>query len=216
VMVLVSGSTRTVGQLDASWPNHLGILLTPKNRNSVANVVSMGLRWAVDNGAFKGFDPVGFRRLVRKCEGQPRLLWVACPDVVGDARATLRRFAEWEPELRLAGVPVAFVLQDGAEDRSLPAAECYFVGGTTRFKLSEAAGSLMAEGKRRGSWVHMGRVNSRRRLMTALEAGCDSVDGSSLSMYGDKYIHKFCAWCRQLEASRREQPVLSFGDRGSQ
>ena len=34
----------------------------------------------------------------------------------------------------------------------------------------------------------------------ARDIGCDSVDGSSASMFGDRYIHKFCSWLSQLDA----------------
>ncbi len=199
VRILVSGSTRTVASLAATWPDHLRHPGTPKNRNSSGSLLATGLSWAVDNGAYAGFDAEGFRKLVRRVAGKPRLLWVVCPDVVADARATLEQWRQWEPELRTAGVPVAFVLQDGQENEQLPDADAYFIGGSTRFKLSESAAALGSEAKRRGAWLHMGRCNTLRRLRTAFDTGCDSVDGSSMSMYGDKYIHKFCAWLRQLE-----------------
>lgn len=207
-MVLVSGSTKTVGRLASSWPGRLGVLLSPSCRNSISSVLATNLLWGADNGAFSGFDPVAFRRMLRRIAGKPRLLWVTCPDVVADARATVALFREWEPELREARMPVAFVLQDGQEDMELPPADCYFVGGSTKFKLSESAGDLAAEGNRRGAWLHMGRVNSRRRLETALSMGCDSIDGSSMSMFGDTHILKFLLWTRWLEARKAEQPTL--------
>lgn len=203
-MLLVSGSTKSVGRLAASHPDTLGHLITPANRNGVASLLCTGLRWAADNGAFAGFDPKGFRRMLRRVAGHPRLLWVVCPDAVGDAKGTLALWRQWEPEVRAAGVPVAFVLQDGQELLEMPAADCYFIGGSTEFKLSHAAADLAAEGKRRGAWVHMGRVNSRRRMEYAYRVGCDSVDGSSASMFGDKYIHKYLQWIRQIG----EQGVL--------
>ncbi len=42
------------------------------------------------------------------------LLWIAVPDVVGDADATLERFREWHMWLCHLG-RLAYVLQDGAE-----------------------------------------------------------------------------------------------------
>lgn len=202
-MLLVSGSTRTVRDLAETRPERLGHLLTPRNRNSVASLVRTGLPWAVDNGAFSGFDADAFRSLVRRAAGQPRLLWVVCPDVVADARATLDLFDQWQPELSGMGLPVAFVLQDGQEDLSLPADfDCLFIGGTTEFKLSEAAADLVTEAKGRGAWVHMGRVNSLKRMRHAQAIGCDSIDGSSASMFGDKYIHRYLIWLAQLDRER--------------
>ncbi len=206
--ILVSGSTKTVAALAPRWPDHLGILLTPGNWNTVESVVATGLPWGIDNGAYSGFDPDAFRRLVSRAAGQPRLLWVACPDVVGDARGTADLFAQWGPELHAFSLPVAFVLQDGQESLPLPCAEAYFVGGTTAWKLSQAAGDVAAEGKRRGALLHVGRVNSLRRLQTALSIGADSVDGSGYSRFAavarlkgrtDMLLERHLAYLVELE-----------------
>lgn len=206
MMLLVSGSTVTVARLARSWPHHLGHLLTPKNRNT-ASVLQTGLRWGLDNGAYRGFDPVLFsRRLAWAARHPQRCLWVVCPDVVADARATLERFKIWQEAIRQTGLPLAFVGQDGAEDLDIPWENfaCWFIGGSTRWKLSQASADLALEAKRRGQWLHMGRVNSLRRLQAAFDMGCDSTDGSSHSMFGDKYIYRDLAWLLRLH----DQPVL--------
>jgi hypothetical protein len=177
----------------------MGFLMTPANHNCVATIDQMGLPLAADNGAFSGFDPVAFRAMLGKVKESPLLAWVACPDVVADAKTTISLYRQWEPELRLAGVPVAFVLQDGQEDEELPAADCYFIGGSTRFKLSKATRDLVWAGKERGSQVHMGRVNTRRRLEIAYTWGCDSVDGSAASRWGDRRLREFLKWLREIE-----------------
>jgi hypothetical protein len=79
---------------------------------------------------------------------------------------------------------------------------CWFIGGSTEWKLSEASRQLALEARRRGKHLHMGRVNSLRRMRIARTFGCHSIDGSSLSMFGDKYIHRFCDWALRLEAER--------------
>lgn len=198
-MLLVSGSTRSVGRLAGEWPGHLGHLVTPKNRSGIGSLLATGLKWAVDNGAFSGFDPMAFRRLLGRVAGQPRLLWIVCPDCVGDAAETLKLFDHWQPEVSEAG-PVAFVGQDGQEDLDLPweRFNCLFIGGTTEWKLSKTAQDLAAEAKLRGKWVHLGRVNSRRRLRYAWSIQADSTDGSSASMFGDKYIHKYLGWQAEM------------------
>jgi hypothetical protein len=224
-MLLVSGSTRSVGALADGWPDHLGHLVTPKNRNSIESLLSTGLSWAVDNGAFSGFDPESFRRLLGRVRGRPRLLWVACPDVVGDCHGTLASFEQWQGEVAEAG-PVAFVAQNGQERLSLPwdRFDCLFIGGSkecagcrfvrpkesrddhcphcgrelTEWKLSNAAWDLGQEAKRRRKWLHLGRVNSRRRLRYAWSMNADSTDGSSASMFGDKYIHKYLKWQAEM------------------
>lgn len=101
---------------------------------------------------------------------------------------------------------MAFVGQDGIEDLEVPWDQfaAWFVGGSARWKLSSSSADLIAEAKRLGKWVHVGRVNSLRRLQACYDMGADSVDGSSMSMYGDKYIHQFCAWVERLHG----QPTL--------
>jgi hypothetical protein len=203
VRLLVNGGTATVRRLAGRYPDLLGHLLSPGCGNSVATTLSTGLPVAADNGAYSGFDPDAFRRLLRRVAGRPRLLWVVCPDRVGDARATLALFRAWEDEVRAAG-PIAFVLQDGQEDLPLPDADCYFVGGSTRWKLGRSAAWLVLAARAMGKPVHMGRVNSLRRVEAAYRLGCASVDGTSMSRWGDAHLTKFCAWLRRLQA----QPAL--------
>jgi hypothetical protein len=181
--LLVNGGTATVRRLAGRYPDLLGHLLAPGG-GSVDGAFSTGLPVAADNAAYSGFDPDAFRRLLRRVAGRPRLLWVVCPDRVGDARATHALFRKWEEEVRTAG-PVAFVLQDGQEDLPLPDADCYFVGGSTRWKLGR-------------------RVNSLRRIEAAYRLGCGSVDGTGMSRWGDAHLAKFCARLRRLQ----RQPVL--------
>src|SRR5580692_289284 len=112
---LVSGSTRSVRALAERWPDSLGHLLTPANHNSPVASSATGLCWAADNGAYSGLDEARFRRMLARIVGLPRCLFVVCPDVVADARATLSSWYEWSDEVAAAGQPVAFVGQDGAE-----------------------------------------------------------------------------------------------------
>jgi hypothetical protein len=86
----------------------------------------------------------------------------------------------------------AFVIQNGATPDEVPfdQAEAIFIGGSTEWKLSEAAREIVVEAKHRGLWVHMGRVNSVRRLQIASEWGCDSVDGTYLAFAPDTNAHK--------------------------
>jgi len=155
--LLVSGATDTLRRhLDSP---HLGVLLTPAAGNSVSSILATGLPWAADNAAFTGFDPGAFCGMIAKLAGHPRCLFVACPDVVGDAEATLQLFAIWQPVLAALGLPVALVGQDGAERLDLPW-ECFqalFLGGSTDWKLGPGAALLTQEAKRRGYPVHMGR-----------------------------------------------------------
>jgi hypothetical protein len=208
VTILVSGATAT--HLRYASTGRFGHLKTPRNGNAPLGFAERGLLWACDNDAYAAWDEGRFRRMLASVSSLPdrgRLLWVACPDVVADATATLARFDAWEPAIAAAGLPVALVGQDGMEDAELPwdRMEALFVGGSTRWKLSHAALDLAAEAKRRGKLVHVGRVNTLRRLRTVWDWGCvDTIDGSCFSKWPDKFFPWFL---RHLAALER-QPLL--------
>jgi hypothetical protein len=216
--ILVSGSTRVVRGLAEHFPDRLGILLAPANGNTVASVVKTGLPWAVDNGAYSGFDEARFLRLLDRAQAQPGCLFVVAPDVVADAKATLAQWPWWSALIRSRGLPAAFVGQDGQEDLPLPDdMDAYFVGGSTRWKLSQASADLCREAKRRGLYLHVGRVNSLRRLRTAYEFGADSIDGSGYSKFAavarsrgrtDMLLERHLDFVRELERETAAQPVL--------
>lgn len=206
--LLLSGCTATLRRIEKHYRDVLGVLVTPSQWRNPAKVSAIGLPWGIDNEAFKNFDPVKFRRLLARSRDLPGCVFVAAPDVVANARVTLERFWEWRGELSETGHPLALVGQDGAEDSDIPwdLFHAWFVGGSTRWKLSQASADLIGEAKRRGKWVHMGRVNSFRRLLAAHAMGCDSVDGTGMSRWGDLHLEKFCKWTRGILA----QPLL-FG-----
>jgi len=183
----------------------------------MTSVLKTGLPWAADNAAFSGFDPAKFTRLLNRIAGEPRCLFAVCPDVVADARATLALWPWWACLIRSKGLPAAFVLQDGQEDEAMPDADAYFIGGSTDWKLSTQAADLAAEAKRRGKWLHCGRVNSLRRLRLAYRMGCDSVDGSGYSRFAqaatkngrsDMLLERHLKFVRGLEKTEAEQLLL--------
>lgn len=128
-------------------------------------------------------------------------LWATAPDVVADAEATLRRSL---PMLRLiryyTPFKAALVAQDGLEHLDIPWDEfdALFIGGSTTWKLGPAARALTAEANRRRKWVHMGRVNSLKRLRYADAIGCDSCDGTYLTYAPTANLARLLAWLRTV------------------
>ena len=61
------------------------------------------------------------------------------------------------------------------------------------------------EARRRGKWVHMGRVNGLRRLRIALDFGVDTVDGTSLTRPG-KGVPGPPARCHRLAPPTSRRP----------
>lgn len=188
MIMLVSGATATMRRY--SPHPHLGVLRTPRCGNSIATITASGLPWACDNDCFQRLDRYRYIRMLKVAAKQPRLLWVTAPDVVGNAAATLDRFALWLPVLRYYQVPVAFVAQDGQEHLPVPWSDihCLFIGGSTEWKMSEHAEQLILEAAQRGKWVHIGRVNTLRRMWWFSSLPVDSFDGTTFSRWPDRYI----------------------------
>lgn len=176
--------------LEAHRRPNLGVLSTPARTYLDVD----GWPWAADNGAFSRFDEHLYLLMLDRLAELPPPLFVAVPDVVGDAEATLRLYDEWEDALASRGLPRAFVAQDGlvGEDPRVPwdLLECLFVGGSTEFKLGEDAALLSREAKRRGKWVHFGRVNSPPRMAYVASVGADSVDGSTHNRFRNVYLDR--------------------------
>lgn len=215
--LLVSGSTASMKRF-AAIPElrpYLGDLVVPRARNKVAEVCSTGLPVYCDNGAFNGFDEDLYARMLH--EWLALAGWVTMPDWVGNAAATAGLFDWWTGWLGVHGFdladmdwssfPMAFVAQDGFDDDdhfdfadiwNCGFVTCLFIGGTTSFKLSRAAADLSARAKGKGWWVHMGRVNSLKRIEHAHKIGCDSVDGSGYSKFADTYVPGAVRFLMQL------------------
>jgi hypothetical protein len=128
-------------------------------------------------------------------------LFTTAPDVVGDAAATLGRSERILPLIRYyTPFPAALAAQDGLEDLDVPWDEfdALFIGGSTAWKLGPAARALAAEARRRNKWVHMGRVNSLKRLRYADAIGCDSADGTYLTYAPAANLPRLLSWLRTV------------------
>lgn len=165
-------------------PN-FGRLLVPEHFARARATAEAGIPWAADNGCYQRLDGPAYRRMLDAIAGLPGCLFVTVPDAVADAGATLERWAEWAPIARATGQPLAFVAQDGLTFDAMPwdEADALFLGGSTEWKLGPVAAGFADEAKRRGLYLHMGRVNTRKRLNYARLLDCDSVDGTGYSRY---------------------------------
>lgn len=200
-MIYLSGAVRP--DVVASG---LGVMLTPM----MGNHLPPGVVWAADTGCFaaphRHDDERYLRWLGVRSYAVDRCLFATAPDVVGDAEATLDRSLLMLARIREVGYRAALVAQDGLESLPVPwdAFDALFVGGTTNWKLSEAAYALVAEAKARGKWCHQGRCNSGRRLRAAAVGGYDSADGTFLAFGPDKNLPRVLRWLGELE----RQPCL--------
>jgi len=164
------------------------------------------LTWAADNGCFaqgERFDTVRWLRwLADLAPHRGRCLFAVAPDVVGDAVGTLARSLPYLRAIRDLGYAPAYVSQDDADAHPIPWDQfgCLFVGGTDAWKLSERSWALCAEAKRRGKWVHVGRVNSFRRLRACRVSLADSADGTQLAYRPSETLPQLVRWLDALGA----------------
>jgi len=168
----------------------------------------------MDNDAYSGFNEDAYLSMLDRYHKHPArdgLLWVTIPDVVGDKDATFGLFYEWVNCVGGDyGYPVAFVAQDGLLPEEVPWIEidALFVGGTDgpQGKRSVEMGALMAEAKRRGKLVHVGRINRKRGMRWAKSHGADSIDGTGFVKWTDTHL----PWALKY-AAEDNQTAFPFG-----
>lgn len=186
------------------FPQYIGWLITPRVRRLRTSMRQIAGWWAMDNDCFnaQNFDPRKFiAALQLNADIRGRCLFVTAPDVVADAKATLHRFRHWGPSIHGLDYPVALVAQDGLENLAIPwdDFEVLFIGGSTDWKLSPAAVWLIREAKRHDKWVHVGRVNSRQRVLFCHHAGADSIDGTHFAIEPDAALGWVLPLLRSLD-----------------
>jgi hypothetical protein len=164
--------------------NNVGVMTTPYSfRYALPE-----WNWAADNGCFSNKWAANTWMSWLESQSNPETaLFATIPDVVADHCGTLERWHQWSWRVQNLGYKTAFVLQDGAHSNKMPWDEmdALFIGGTTEYKLSSEARFIIERAKELGKWVHMGRVNSIRRIKLAYEWGCDSVDGTYIAFGPD-------------------------------
>lgn len=154
------------------------------------NVVTRWLDWLTQ------LDPTG-------------CLFAALPDVVGDHAATWERSAMFIERVHRMGFPAAIVLQDGVEHDAfvwgsiMNGVSAVFIGGSTEWKMGPAVARLVALAKEQDKWVHMGRVNSWKRISYAESIGCDSADGTFIGYGPSKNAPIVEGWLDRLHAQPR-------------
>ena len=196
-MLYLSGARNRI-MLDDLASGRVGLLQTPRSRYRLAGVKV----WAMDNGCYTNAYPGDDEYLAYLGILEPhreRCLFVAAPDVVGDAEATLTRSAPMLARLRERGWPAALVLQDGMDADCIPwdDVDWVFVGGSTEFKLGAEAETLIAAAKAHGVKVHVGRVNSGKRFRRFAELDCDSADGTFVAFAPERNYPQLLKWISQ-------------------
>lgn len=165
-----------------------GLLTSPSSANSPQHAIDRGLPWACDNDCFLKYDPMAIHNMLKKYKGMLGCRFINAPDVVGNHKATLKRFGVWERMIHNMGFPVAFTLQNGCTKDEVPWNRCeaIFIGGDTRFKYTKQVREIVVEASKRKIWVHNGRVNTPERIKYSRVIGCTSFDGTGYSIFPPK------------------------------
>ncbi len=189
---------------EAMRAGRIGFIATPKQGNRL----EPDARWCADNGCFsEAWKAETWRRWLTTVP--PTMDFAVCPDVVADNKKTLEMFNEHAPFMESLGLPIAFVGQDGATPDEIPweRIATLFVGGSTEWKTSGEAVHLMQRAKHEGKTVHVGRVNSFRRLRWARDNGADTADGTHLTFNPTENLASLLRWLIRLE---QEQPLTGL------
>lgn len=189
-----------------SASHRVGSMIGP--RQGGFRSIKEGRYWAGDNDAFHGkFTDDGFKKhLDRLKPYAEKCLFVTAPDVVGDFIETRKLYEKYKGFIKSYGYPVAWVAQDGATEADIPEdCDAVFIGGSTEYKLSEQAKKICHAAKQMGKWVHIGRVNSKKRSLIAASMLADSVDGTYMRFVGvEKSLPKFDEWMREAEIFKEQ------------
>lgn len=181
-MIMFATGTGTRRNLAAMRANEWGLLLTPDRPELLQGFSKI----AIDNGAWgayqrkKPWTSDKFCQLVEKYGHKAN--WVVAPDIVCGGLDSLIQSLKWVSWLLDRCQLVLIAVQNGMTDADLRphvgSRIGLFVGGDSKWKEESLPmwGRLARES---GCYLHVGRVNSARRIRLCAMSGVDSVDGTS-------------------------------------
>lgn len=151
-----------------------------------------GMKYALDNGAWSAFtqgekfDEYAFCKAVDLLGEKAE--FVVAPDIVEGGLRSLEFSLRWLERLQEMRFPTKILLavQNGMTPDDvreyLSPVVGIFVGGCTEWKLAtlNAWGALA---RRRNCHLHVGRVNSEKRIALCAAAGANSIDGTSATRF---------------------------------
>jgi hypothetical protein len=207
-------------------PNNTFIL--PAYRDAFGLFESMGSRhnaiainwplWGLDNGRF---NPSGKPGVNPKWSGtdwlesldyyspeaRAKCKFCVVPDVPYEKAPTLDIYYQYLPDVLGRGYPPALCIQDGMTVADMPWSDmaAVFIGGSDEYKLGGDAAEIAMAAQERGLWVHVGRVNSIKRMRMVWWA--DSVDGRMLVFNSgidrQRLLAEGVSYCRAKKRTRR-------------
>lgn len=204
-MVLYASQTHGKRNLEALQKNGFRILVTPdtyRGPDSLFWVDGTKFPYAMDNGAYgchlrgETFNFEKFEAMV--LESGAAADWVIAPDIVGGGMTSLAMSVSWRKHYDGRDL---IAVQDGMNPkdvvRFLGPRTGIAVGGTTEWKIK----NLPTWGKCAssvGCYLHILRVNSRKRLHACRIVGVHSTDGTNATIYSVK-APKMARWAEEAD-----------------
>lgn len=181
-MISYASATNSPRNLDAMERHGWRLLYTPFSTSRVTSRFA----YCLDNGAWtafqqgRPFDEAAFTRLLRSAGTHAD--FVVIPDVVAGGAESLAFSLRWMrrvlDETERGLIAVQNGMQPGDVESLIGQRVGIFVGGDTAWKLATMP-TWSELARKRGAWVHVGRVNTCRRINLCHAAGVDSFDGTS-------------------------------------
>jgi len=146
--------------------SEIGLMLSFNANHTTLNMINGIKHTAVDNGCFsqpKKYNDQNYLEYLKNINLLNTLFAVA-PDVVGDNIATKKRSLPMLEKIKELGYKAAYVAQDGETPNTVDwnTFDCLFIGGTTKWKLSQYAAELIKEAKKKVNgytWVELIHFN---------------------------------------------------------
>lgn len=209
IVMLANNTGIRVGHLAGKFPGLIGHLFSPGAQRGPFEFCP----YSLDNGVFAKGDSWTSAPWVKmmdwaRLSGQ-NPLWNLVPDSVGDREGTLRKWDEYSPIARQYGWPLAFAVQDGMTESDVPPdAAVVFVGGSTDWKWD-----TYRDWCAKFPHVHIGRVNTYRRLFDCYDAGAKSTDGTGFTRGNQVQWRDVNAFLEETTGKRkRVKQELMFGE----
>jgi hypothetical protein len=175
------------------------------------NLLHYGFPYALDNGAWwaycnkQPFDTTAFLRAYERLAGNAD--FVVLPDIVAGGNASLAFSMAWRDRLPYR-CPQLLAVQNGMTANQIGPLVGpnlgIFLGGTTDWKMKTMK-QWGEVARSQSAYLHIGRVNSARRIALCAAYGAQSFDGSSASRYAKTMP--------LLENARRQMPLALYGHR---
>lgn len=186
-----------------------GGFATPYTGNT--KLIKLGRLWAGDNGSYsREFDEDKFYSFLDKMlPYKSTNLFIACPDEVYDAEKTLFLYKKHFHRIKHYGYSVALVTQDNLlhndvgvytkDDDIVPFTDIdwLFIGGSNIHKNAETTKNLIIKAKNLGIYIHVGRVNGRKRLSYFKNLGVHTVDGTHINFSPKIALQEIESWIKE-------------------